>query len=152
MKIVRSNLADYIEAFILDKLKIEHENSLVLKRNEVAEAMECAPSQVTYVLSTRFTVARGFQVESRRGAGGFVRIVRVSAQRPLQANAADNQRQEAKRQELSQLLQLLQRREVLTRREASIVETFFRLLQDEVEPECSERLLQAFLMNLPDLK
>lgn len=152
MKIVRSNLADYIEAFILDKLKIEHENSLVLKRNEVAEAMECAPSQVTYVLSTRFTVARGFQVESRRGAGGFVRIVRVSAQRPLQANAADNQRQEAKRQELSQLLQLLQRREVLTRRESSIVETFFRLLQDEVEPECSERLLQAFLMNLPDLK
>ena len=70
-----SVLADKIEKFILHKLLEEEEENIVLRRNELADELECAPSQISYVLSTRFSNDRGFIVESRRGSGGFVRIM-----------------------------------------------------------------------------
>ena len=48
-----------------------------LRRTEIADEISCAPSQISYVLSTRFTQDKGFVVESRRGLGGFIRIVQV---------------------------------------------------------------------------
>ena len=71
------NLADSIENFIIGELLRDREDCLLVQRNELAERLSCAPSQISYVLSTRFTPERGFIVESRRGSGGFVRIVRV---------------------------------------------------------------------------
>ena len=68
------NLADSIENFILEELM--EEAVATVQRNELAQELNCAPSQISYVLSTRFTPERGFIVESRRGSGGFVRIVR----------------------------------------------------------------------------
>ncbi|MCQ2362137.1 MAG: CtsR family transcriptional regulator [Acidaminococcaceae bacterium] len=68
------NLADSIESFILNELMQEAE--ALVQRNELAETLNCAPSQISYVISTRFTPERGFVVESRRGSGGFVKIVR----------------------------------------------------------------------------
>ena len=67
------NLADAIESFIIGELLREHEDTVLVQRNELAERLSCAPSQISYVLSTRFTPERGFMVESRRGSGGFVR-------------------------------------------------------------------------------
>ena len=75
------NLADAIESFIIGELlRREHEDALLVQRNELAERLSCAPSQISYVLSTRFTPERGFMVESRRGSGGFVRIMRMEPQ------------------------------------------------------------------------
>lgn len=74
------NLADAIENFIIGELLRDHEDVLLVQRNELAERLECAPSQISYVLSTRFTPEKGFLVESRRGSGGFVRIVRLEPQ------------------------------------------------------------------------
>lgn len=71
------NLADRIESFIVAELLRDQEDALLVRRNDLAEAMECAPSQISYVLSTRFTPEKGFMVQSRRGSGGYVRIVRV---------------------------------------------------------------------------
>ena len=71
------NLADAIENFIIGELLRDREDTLLVQRNELAEKLSCAPSQISYVLSTRFTPERGYLVESRRGSGGFVRIVRV---------------------------------------------------------------------------
>lgn len=71
------NLADAIENFILGELVREQEEQIMVQRNELAERLSCAPSQISYVLSTRFTPERGYLVESRRGNGGFVRIVRL---------------------------------------------------------------------------
>lgn len=71
------NLADAIENFIISELIRDREDTLLVQRNELAEKLSCAPSQISYVLSTRFTPERGYMVESRRGSGGFVRIVRV---------------------------------------------------------------------------
>ncbi len=71
------NLADAIEKFILLRLSGRQDNTVVVNRNDLAQEMACAPSQISYVVNTRFTVTRGFVVESRRGSGGFIRIVRT---------------------------------------------------------------------------
>lgn len=78
------NLADAIESFIIGELLRDQEDALMVQRNELAERLDCAPSQISYVLSTRFTPERGYLVESRRGSGGFVRIVRMESQQRLQ--------------------------------------------------------------------
>ncbi len=69
-------LSDSIEQFIKEMLGGE-ETEVELKRNELAEYFQCAPSQINYVLATRFTVDDGYVTESRRGGGGYIRIVRV---------------------------------------------------------------------------
>ena len=71
------NLADAIENFIIQEFMRDRDDALLIKRSDLAEKLSCAPSQISYVLSTRFAPERGFIVESRRGSGGFVRIVRV---------------------------------------------------------------------------
>ena len=71
------NLADDIEKFIIRQLLLDEEDQILVQRNELADRLSCAPSQISYVLSTRFTPERGYIVESRRGSGGFVRIVRL---------------------------------------------------------------------------
>ena len=69
-------LSDTIERFI--KVMMEQEEKEVeLKRNELAEYFQCAPSQINYVLATRFTPDHGYVTESRRGGGGYNRIVRI---------------------------------------------------------------------------
>ena len=65
------NLADAIENFIIRQLLEDREDAVLVQRNELADKLSCAPSQISYVLSTRFTPERGFMVESRRGSGGL---------------------------------------------------------------------------------
>ena len=69
-------LSDTIEQFIKTMLTQE-ETQIELRRNELAEYFGCAPSQINYVLSTRFTPDHGYIIESRRGGGGCIRIVRI---------------------------------------------------------------------------
>ena len=73
------SLADYIEGHIKLLISAAGADSglgrpVEIQRRELAERFRCAPSQITYVLSTRFTPARGYIVESRRGGGGHIRI------------------------------------------------------------------------------
>ena len=69
-------LSDSIEQFIKELLN-EEATEVELKRNELAEYFGCAPSQINYVLATRFSPDHGYLTESRRGGGGYIRIVRV---------------------------------------------------------------------------
>ena len=71
-------LSDTIESFI--KTLMEDESTAIaLRRNELAEHFQCAPSQINYVLATRFTPDHGYIIESRRGGGGYIRIVRLKS-------------------------------------------------------------------------
>lgn len=72
-------MSDTIENFIRELF--EDENSIELKRNELAGYFNCVPSQINYVISTRFTTERGYIVESRRGGGGHIKITRVAVSR-----------------------------------------------------------------------
>ena len=74
------NTSDIIEIFL--KELIEKQNGeLELKRNELAGKFNCAPSQINYVLATRFTANRGYVVTSRKGGGGYIRITSIDMAR-----------------------------------------------------------------------
>jgi transcriptional regulator of stress and heat shock response len=72
-----ARLSDAIEQFIKALLKENRESEIQIQRNELANYFSCAPSQINYVLTTRFTVDRGYYIESRRGGGGYIVIRRV---------------------------------------------------------------------------
>ena len=69
------NLSDIIEQFLIETLG--EDDSLKISRNELANYFSVAPSQINYVLSTRFTPDRGYTIESRRGGGGCVTVVKI---------------------------------------------------------------------------
>ena len=71
-----AQLCDSIEQFIKELMC--EDAQIEVKRNELAQHFGCAPSQINYVLTTRFSVDHGYIIESRRGGGGYVRIVRMN--------------------------------------------------------------------------
>lgn len=74
-------MSDIIEDF-LKRMIIEMDGAIEIQRNELANQFNCVPSQINYVIDTRFTTERGYYVESRRGGGGHIRIRRVDINRP----------------------------------------------------------------------
>lgn len=70
-------MSDLITQEILRMLNDSGKNTAEIQRNEFANAIGCAPSQINYVLSSRFTPEHGYIIESRRGGGGYIRIKRV---------------------------------------------------------------------------
>ena len=70
-----ARLSDMIEDFI-NALLNESDGQLELQRNELADYIECSQSKINYVLSTRVSVDRSYYIESRRGGGGYIRIIR----------------------------------------------------------------------------
>lgn len=69
------SLSSAIEAYI--RSKIETQNMIELSRNELANKFNCVPSQINYVISTRFIPELGFYVESRRGGNGYIKISKI---------------------------------------------------------------------------
>ena len=69
-----ARLSDIIENFIKDMLSENGGEQLLIQRNELADQFRCAPSQINYVLTTRFTYDKGYIIESRRGGGGCIVI------------------------------------------------------------------------------
>jgi transcriptional regulator CtsR len=70
-------MSNLIEKFIKEMLEEAEDGIIEIGRNELAEQFGCAPSQINYVLTTRFTPYRGYYIESRRGGGGYIKIVKV---------------------------------------------------------------------------
>lgn len=70
-------MSDKIEDFIKELLK-EEEEYIEIQRNELAEYFNCVPSQINYVIQTRFKPSQGYYIESRRGGGGHIRIKKVN--------------------------------------------------------------------------
>ncbi len=136
-----SMIADKIEKFILDRMREEQEK-LILKRNELADELDCAPSQISYVLSTRFSNERGFDVESRRGLGGYIRIKKINPESSDSLPAVTTyriyegpntvERLIDMRDVDQSLFQLLQS-EKITRREAQLMHNSFATLIEDVE-------------------
>lgn len=73
-----ARLSDIIEDFIKSLMIEQRQNELLIQRNELADKFSCAPSQINYVLTTRFTYDKGYLIESRRGGGGYIVIKKIS--------------------------------------------------------------------------
>lgn len=75
-------MSDLVAQYILEMLE-EQNGSAEIQRNELAGNLGCVPSQINYVITSRFTPEQGYMVESRRGGGGYIRISRVKMDRGI---------------------------------------------------------------------
>ncbi|ADY54660.1 transcriptional regulator [Syntrophobotulus glycolicus DSM 8271] len=148
------NLADRIEEYIKKTIGQAQEDFIVLQRGFLAEIFSCAPSQINYVLTTRFTAEKGYLVESRRGGGGYLRIVRLGLdpegkfQRLMSELIGDRLSQDR----AFDLISRLEEEEIFTRREAAIIKSIFtdKILEPYVNDQSSlrARLMKDILANL----
>ena len=117
-----ANISDVIEAFILDNMG--EDNEIDISRNELASFFSCAPSQINYVLQTRFTLDRGFIKESRRGGGGYIRISKVSFDNDESVASAvlSSIGEEITENRASQIIERLFDAEIISLKERGIIE------------------------------
>ena len=74
-------ISDLIAEFLQSSLDTSENGVLEVQRSDLAQRFNCVPSQINYVMSTRFSPERGYIVESRRGGNGYIRITRVQVDR-----------------------------------------------------------------------
>lgn len=116
-----ANISDIIEQFIIKTLG--DDDSVDISRNELASFFSCAPSQINYVLETRFTVDRGFVKESRRGGGGFIKISKIKIEDDSYMNnlILESVGEEISYKRLVQILTKLYDEKIITKRESEII-------------------------------
>ena len=123
-----ANLSDYIEDYLKKLLSLSSRRFVDIQRGELAQKFDCVPSQINYVLSTRFCLERGYLVESRRGGRGFIRIYRVDPSgTPAGAGILRLRREEDfDAQKARHLIRRCYEERIVTHREARILETLLK--------------------------
>lgn len=118
---VLKNTSDNIEDYIKELLG--QSGIAEIKRSNLAETFQVVPSQINYVLKTRFTESRGYVVESKRGGGGYIRIVKVrfSDKHHLLGNLMANVTDSISEQVFADSIQLLFDEKVISEREGNLV-------------------------------
>lgn len=143
-----SNLADLIEEFILRKLSDHGGDIVLLQRNDLADELSCAPSQISYVLSTRFTSERGFYVESRRGSGGFIRIARIPAGHVLQFEVRRQDPGPPRQEDVWEIISRLREHGMVSTREAALLTGVFEIFGESLEERQKVEVLRSLLGRL----
>ncbi len=112
-------ISDIIEEYIKNEMQ---NNELEIRRTDLANKFGCVPSQINYVISTRFTTENGFIVESRRGGGGYIRIRRLRMDKNAYLmNLIHSIGDMIKQQEAYQYIGTLYDNQVIERREAELM-------------------------------
>jgi len=128
-----TNLTSVIENYINELLSVESNESMVsLRRKELAQSFGCVPSQINYVLRSRFTPEKGYLVESQRGGHGYIRIVRLSYEKP-ESRLEHIEKivgESLSEQGCKRLLVTLQERGLINARERLIIEVALRSTDD----------------------
>ena len=124
-------LSDVIEKILIQMLEDEG-GSLELRRNDLAQRVGCVPSQINYVITSRFTPERGYVIESRRGGGGYVRITRKAFHRDeylmhLFCSVGDK----VDTKTASLFILDLAERELLTEREGAVILSVLGVIEDD---------------------
>ena len=139
-----ANISDIIEQFLLSSLG--QGERINISRNELADYFACAPSQINYVLTTRFTLDRGYLIESRRGGGGYVTLVRIGDQSAILDELSKiNISEGISYNRGMQLIDRLVSEEHLSKREGELIQS---LLSDKslVAPGVNKDTLRASLI------
>ena len=148
-------LSDSIERFIKTLLN-EESTEVELKRNELAEYFGCAPSQINYVLATRFSPDHGYLTESRRGGGGYIRIVRVVESGAQRLMYLVNERigDSLEEEESLRLISQLKEQRIVTADEAALMASSVSAralgvpLPDNMKNTLRARIMKSMLMTL----
>ena len=145
-----SNIADLIEAYILRQLAAQQDGKVELRRTDIADEISCAPSQISYVLSTRFTQDKGFVVESRRGLGGYIRIVQVPMKNVVYQDMLEKINQDTEMPMVQSMVHYLLQHQMITTREAALMmQVVVNVFQSEsITPAERVHLLKSMLLTL----
>ncbi|UVI29849.1 CtsR family transcriptional regulator [Paenibacillus spongiae] len=148
------NISDLIEQYLKHMLQDSPEGAVEIQRNDLADRFSCVPSQINYVISTRFTLEKGYLVESKRGGGGYIRIQRVELPtlKMIQGHIAQTIGSEVDQTAAEGIIYQLEEAELISKREANLLraavsrEAIALILptRDEVRA----RLLKAMLITL----
>ena len=128
-----TNLTRVIEQYINELLDVESKEAAVsLRRKELAESFGCVPSQINYVLRSRFTPEKGYLVESQRGGHGYIRVMRLSYESPEDRleHIEEIIGESLSDQNCKKLLAALQERGLINARERLIIEVVLRRTDD----------------------
>lgn len=145
-----SNIADLIEAYILRQLAAQQDGKVELRRTDIADEISCAPSQISYVLSTRFTQDKGFVVESRRGLGGFIRIVQVPTRNMVYQDMLDKIDKDTEMPMVQSMVHYLLQHQMISNREAALMMqvVVFAYQSERVTAEERVHLLKSMILTL----
>ena len=143
-----SNIADLIEAYIRQQLAQQQDGKVELRRTDIADKISCAPSQISYVLSTRFTQDKGFVVESRRGLGGFIRIVQVPLQNLIYQDMLGKVNEETQYAEVQSMVRYLLQHQMISNREAALFMQVVTAAYNKMEPADRVHLIKSLLITL----
>lgn len=121
--VIVRNTSDIIESYLKQIIELNDQGTVEIKRSEIALKFNCVPSQINYVINTRFTEERGYLVESKRGGGGYIRILRVQphSQKELIEAMINQIADEATQTMAEDYVYRLLDEEVITKREAKMI-------------------------------
>ena len=138
-------ISDEIEKILMRMLS-EEGGRLVIKRNEFADKVGCVPSQINYVITSRFTPEKGYVIESRRGGGGYIMITRKMIHKNeylmhMFCSVGD----EIDSKTLKLYIQDLSERKIITKREEAAVKAVMSLINDDkTRADALKKVLLAF--------
>ena len=117
---MNKSISDIIEEFI--KSSLDDDDFIELSRNDLAKFFSCVPSQINYVLNTRFTLNRGFVVESQRGGNGYIKLVRITDNNNnFLTKSLEQTNKPINQVEASQLIAQMTDRKIITSNEADLL-------------------------------
>lgn len=148
------NISDLIEQYLKHMLDDSGESAVEIQRNELADKFSCVPSQINYVISTRFTLEKGYMVESKRGGGGYIRIQRVDlpALKTIQYHIEQTIGDSVDQGAAEGLIYQLHEAGLITKREANLLRAAIHrdtiALMLPMRDEMRARLLRSMLISL----
>ena len=150
---MRQNLSHNIEQYILNRLSDEQENFIRLRRKELAEMFECVPSQINYVLRSRFRPEQGYIIDSRRGEHGYIKIIKILCITPEEKiqHIDDIIGESISLKDAHKLLASLESREFITQRERLLMEISLRhsdYIGQDIHTVCRERMFAGLLKRM----
>lgn len=117
---MNKSISDIIEEFI--KSSLDDDDFIELSRNDLAKFFSCVPSQINYVLNTRFTLNRGFVVESQRGGNGYIKLVKITDNNNnFLTKSLELTNKPINQVEASQLIAQMTDRKIITSNEADLL-------------------------------
>jgi transcriptional regulator CtsR len=150
-KMAHQNTSDLIESYI--KKILEKNEMIEIRRIKMADLFNCVPSQINYVINTRFTIQRGYLVESKRGGGGYIRIAKVRISDKMHMLEQVNQLFDDTISEKNAfaIIQKLYEDQFITKKEGNLMLSAIAkntLNMNELEDYVRARILRAFLERL----
>lgn len=148
------NISDLIEQYLKHMLDSSDEGAIEIQRNELADKFSCVPSQINYVISTRFTLEKGYMVESKRGGGGYIRIQRVDlpALKSIQFHIEQTIGESVDQAAAEGLIYQLEEADLISKREANLLRAAVNrdtiALMLPLRDEMRARLLRSMLISL----